>query len=220
MQFCLTYSGFSHQFLTTYIVIFTCCTSDIIGYNYNKQIILGHLDLNTCILLLSSATDESGVRSISSVLPVLSKMMDGMNSKSVAQLIPCLRLEKEATGALLLARGEEVVEHILNLHRNIQVQRTFWYSTLWRWLNKDDRLCALIDTMLQWNVLRIVTVGVPVPSEGVIDIPITEKEVTGSQPHYKVRLFLGVFNQLIDSQKAYSKCSNSRRQLASPLNNK
>lgn len=100
---------------------------DIIGYSYNKQIILGHL-----YIVLSSATDESGVRSISSVLPVLSKMMHGMNSKSVAQLIPCLGLEKEATGALLLARGEEVVEHILSLHRNIQVQRTYWYGTLWR----------------------------------------------------------------------------------------
>lgn len=34
--------------------------------------------------------------------------------------------------------------------------------------------------------LRAITVGVPVPSEGVIDIPIIEKEVLGSQPHFKV----------------------------------
>lgn len=33
---------------------------------------------------------------------------------------------------------------------------------------------------------RVITVGVPVPSEGVIDIPIIEKEVMGSQPHFKV----------------------------------
>lgn len=35
---------------------------------------------------------------------------------------------------------------------------------------------------------RVLSVGVPVPSEGAIDIPITEKEVQGSQPHYKVSL--------------------------------
>ncbi|KAM9361943.1 pseudouridylate synthase RPUSD4, mitochondrial [Symphorus nematophorus] len=104
--------------------------------------------------------DDSKVTSISSVLPVLSKMMDGMKIKSDSQLIPCLSLEKETTGALLLARTEEVVEQILNLHRNNQVHRKYW----------------------------VITVGVPVPSEGVIDIPIIEREVTGSQPHYKMAL--------------------------------
>lgn len=38
-------------------------------------------------------------------------------------------------------------------------------------------------------LLRVITVGVPVPSEGVIDIPIIEREVTGPRPHYKVKLF-------------------------------
>ncbi|XP_036956409.1 mitochondrial RNA pseudouridine synthase rpusd4-like [Acanthopagrus latus] len=104
--------------------------------------------------------DDSGVTSVSSVLPVLSKMMYGMKMKSYSELLPCLGLEKEAAGALLLARREEVVEHILNLHRNNQVQRKYW----------------------------VITVGVPVPSEGVIDIPIIEREVTGSQPHYKMAL--------------------------------
>lgn len=37
--------------------------------------------------------------------------------------------------------------------------------------------------------LRVIVVGVPVPSEGVIDIPIIEREITGPQPHYKVQLF-------------------------------
>uniref|UniRef100_UPI0037E8C7FF pseudouridylate synthase RPUSD4, mitochondrial-like n=1 Tax=Semicossyphus pulcher TaxID=241346 RepID=UPI0037E8C7FF len=104
--------------------------------------------------------EDSGVTSISSVLPVLSKMMDGMKVKSDSQLLPSLGLEKETSGALLLARREEVVEHILNLHRNNQVQRKYW----------------------------VITVGVPVPSEGVIDIPIIEREVTGSQPHFKMAL--------------------------------
>ncbi|KAM3620811.1 uncharacterized protein V6R79_002354 [Siganus canaliculatus] len=104
--------------------------------------------------------DDSRATSISSVLPVLSKMMDGLKIKSSTQLLPCLGLEKETTGALLLARREEVVEHILNLHRNNQIQRKYW----------------------------VITVGVPVPSQGVIDIPIMEREVTGSQPHYKMAL--------------------------------
>ncbi|XP_040015009.1 mitochondrial RNA pseudouridine synthase rpusd4 [Xiphias gladius] len=104
--------------------------------------------------------DDSKVTSISSVLPVLSKMMDGMKIKSDSQLLPCLGLEKETTGVLLLARSEEAVEHILNLHRSNQVERKYW----------------------------VITVGVPVPSEGVIDIPIIEREVTGPRPHYKMAL--------------------------------
>ncbi|XP_061583126.1 pseudouridylate synthase RPUSD4, mitochondrial [Cololabis saira] len=104
--------------------------------------------------------EDPEVTSISSVLPVLSKMMDGMKVKSTSQLLPCLGLEKDSTGTLLLARSEEVVEHILSLNRNNQVQRKYW----------------------------VVTVGVPVPSEGLIDIPIMEKEVTGPQPHYKMGL--------------------------------
>ncbi|XP_018536924.1 pseudouridylate synthase RPUSD4, mitochondrial [Lates calcarifer] len=104
--------------------------------------------------------DDPRVTSISSVLPVLSKMMDGMKVRSDSQLLPCLGLEKETTGVLLLARSEEAVEHILNQHRNNQVQRKYW----------------------------VITVGVPVPSEGVIDIPIIEREVTGPRPHYKMAL--------------------------------
>ncbi|XP_061544502.1 pseudouridylate synthase RPUSD4, mitochondrial-like isoform X2 [Phycodurus eques] len=104
--------------------------------------------------------DSSGETSVSSVLPVLSKMMDGMKIKSDSQLFPCLGLEKEMTGALLLARSEEVVEHVRELNRSNQVERKYW----------------------------LVTVGVPVPSEGMIDIPIIEREVTGSQPHYKMAL--------------------------------
>lgn len=37
---------------------------------------------------------------------------------------------------------------------------------------------------------RVITVGVPVPSEGVIDIPIIEKEVIGAQHHFKVNKHL------------------------------
>ncbi|XP_028262390.1 pseudouridylate synthase RPUSD4, mitochondrial [Parambassis ranga] len=104
--------------------------------------------------------DDAGVTSISSVLPVLSKMMDGMKLKSDFQLLPCLHLEKESTGTLLLARSEEVVERIFIMSKNNQVQRKYW----------------------------VITVGVPVPSKGLIDIPIIEREVKGPQSHYKMAL--------------------------------
>lgn len=104
--------------------------------------------------------DDTGGMSITSVLPVLAKMLDGMKVNSDTQLFPCLGLEKEATGILLLAKREEVVEHILKHHRNNQVERKYW----------------------------VVTVGTPVPSEGLIDIPIIEKSVTGPQPHFKMAL--------------------------------
>ncbi|XP_077583291.1 pseudouridylate synthase RPUSD4, mitochondrial isoform X1 [Stigmatopora nigra] len=104
--------------------------------------------------------DSTGVTSISSVLPVLSKMMDGMKVRSNSELLPCLGLEKEMTGALLLGRSQEAVEHVLELNKSHQVQRKYW----------------------------LVTVGVPVPPEGMIDIPIIERAVAGSKPHYKMAL--------------------------------
>ncbi|XP_068171871.1 pseudouridylate synthase RPUSD4, mitochondrial-like [Antennarius striatus] len=104
--------------------------------------------------------DDGGGTSICSVLPVLSKMMDGSKVKSSSKLFPSLGLEKDTPGALLLARREEVVEHILNLNRDNQIQRKYW----------------------------VITVGVPVQSVGVIDIPVIEREVTGSRPHYKMAL--------------------------------
>ncbi|XP_017271398.1 mitochondrial RNA pseudouridine synthase rpusd4 [Kryptolebias marmoratus] len=104
--------------------------------------------------------DGSEVMSISSVLPVLSKMMDGMKARSDSRLLPCLSLEKDSTGPLLLATCEEAAERVLGLSKNNEVQRKYW----------------------------VVTVGVPVPSEGLIDIPILEKEVSGPQPHYKMTL--------------------------------
>lgn len=49
--------------------------------------------------------------------------------------------------------------------------------------------------IIQYNIfLRVITVGVPVPSVGVIDIPVIEREVTGPQPHYKVQLFFCGFD--------------------------
>uniref|UniRef100_A0A3Q2SU06 Pseudouridylate synthase RPUSD4, mitochondrial n=1 Tax=Fundulus heteroclitus TaxID=8078 RepID=A0A3Q2SU06_FUNHE len=104
--------------------------------------------------------EESGVTSVTSVLPVLAKMLDGLKVKTNSELLPCLGLEKDSTGALLLARSEAAAEHLLALSRNNQVERKYW----------------------------VITVGVPVPSEGLIDIPIIEREVKGPQPHFKMAL--------------------------------
>lgn len=79
-------------------------------------------------LYICCLSDDTGVTSICSVLPVLSKMMTGNNIKSDFQLLPCLGLEKEASGALLLAKRAEVVENILNFQRNNKVQMTYWYG--------------------------------------------------------------------------------------------
>ncbi|XP_015258127.1 PREDICTED: RNA pseudouridylate synthase domain-containing protein 4-like [Cyprinodon variegatus] len=104
--------------------------------------------------------EDSGVTSITSVLPVLSKMMDGLKVKNDSNLLPCLSLEKDSTGVLLLARSEAAAENILHLSRNNQLERRYW----------------------------VITVGVPVPSEGLIDIPIIEREVSSPQPHFKMTL--------------------------------
>lgn len=49
-----------------------------------------------------------------------------MKINSESQLLPCLKLDKNATGALLLARSEEIVEHMVHLHRNNQIQSKYW----------------------------------------------------------------------------------------------
>lgn len=138
-----------------------------------------------CLHLL----DDYGVTSISSVLPVLSKMMDGMKVKNSTLLVSCLGLEKETTGALLLARREDVLEHLLNLHRSNQVQRKYWYNItiIVHPKNREKTSCPVPPKCCV--LCRVVTLGVPVPSEGVIDIPIIEREVPGPKPHYKVSLF-------------------------------
>ncbi|KAK9966461.1 hypothetical protein ABG768_003569 [Culter alburnus] len=100
-----------------------------------------------------------GIRNcIAECLPLLAKITDGMQAGS--QLHFCHSLEKESTGVLILAKTEEAAEHVQTLIRSHKVERTF----------------------------MAVTVGVPVPSEGVIDIPIIEKEVMGPQPHFKMGL--------------------------------
>ncbi|RXM96422.1 RNA pseudouridylate synthase domain-containing protein 4 [Acipenser ruthenus] len=94
---------------------------------------------------------------IGEVLPILAKMTGGMGAEP---LHLCHRLDKETTGAMLLAKSEESADHIHHLFKTHQVVKKYW----------------------------VLCVGVPVPSEGVIDIPIIEREVSGPQPHFKMSL--------------------------------
>uniref|UniRef100_H3AS95 Pseudouridylate synthase RPUSD4, mitochondrial n=2 Tax=Latimeria chalumnae TaxID=7897 RepID=H3AS95_LATCH len=70
----------------------------------------------------------------------------------------CHRLEKETTGVMVLARDEGIAQRIQHFFKTHQVIKKYW----------------------------AITVGIPVPSQGVIDIPIIEKEVGGTQPHFKM----------------------------------
>ncbi|XP_045654043.1 mitochondrial RNA pseudouridine synthase RPUSD4 [Ursus americanus] len=75
----------------------------------------------------------------------------------------CHRLDKETTGVMVLAWEKEVAHQVQELFRTRQVAKKYW----------------------------AITVRVPVPPAGVVDIPITEKEVQGQQQHYKMTLSPG-----------------------------
>ncbi|KAF0883760.1 pseudouridylate synthase RPUSD4, mitochondrial isoform X1 [Crocuta crocuta] len=75
----------------------------------------------------------------------------------------CHRLDKETTGVMVLAWEKEVAHQVHELFRTRQVAKKYW----------------------------AITVRVPVPPAGVVDIPIIEKEVQGQQQHYKMTLSPG-----------------------------
>ncbi|KAL7837233.1 hypothetical protein SRHO_G00269440 [Serrasalmus rhombeus] len=103
--------------------------------------------------------NTGGIRnSIAESLPVLAKIINNMQGGS--QLHICHSLGKDSTGVLLLAKTEEACERVQSQIKLHQMERKY----------------------------MVVTVGVPVPSEGVIDIPIIEKEITGTQHHFKMGL--------------------------------
>ncbi|KAK4809404.1 hypothetical protein QYF61_009659 [Mycteria americana] len=70
----------------------------------------------------------------------------------------CHRLDKETTGVMVLARSKEVAERIRLLFKTRQVEKTYW----------------------------AISLGDPDPTEGIVEIPIVEKEVRSHQSHYKV----------------------------------
>nr|XP_003417526.1 mitochondrial RNA pseudouridine synthase RPUSD4 isoform X1 [Loxodonta africana] len=72
----------------------------------------------------------------------------------------CHRLDKETTGVMVLAWEKEVAHQVQQLFKTHQVAKKYW----------------------------AITIRVPTPSAGVVDIPIIEKEVQGQQKHRKMTL--------------------------------
>ncbi|MBN3326458.1 RUSD4 synthase, partial [Atractosteus spatula] len=95
-----------------------------------------------------------------SIADVLPVLAKMIGGMKAGPLHLCHRLDKETTGVMLLGKSEEAADHIHQLFKTHQVEKKYW----------------------------VLSVGVPVPSEGVIDIPIIEKEIAGPQPHYKMSL--------------------------------
>ncbi|XP_006874644.1 PREDICTED: RNA pseudouridylate synthase domain-containing protein 4 [Chrysochloris asiatica] len=72
----------------------------------------------------------------------------------------CHRLDKETTGVMVLAWEKEVAHQVQQLFKTRQVAKKYW----------------------------AITIHVPTPSAGVVNIPIIEKEVQGQRQHHKMTL--------------------------------
>ncbi|CAI9609854.1 unnamed protein product, partial [Staurois parvus] len=94
--------------------------------------------------------------SLVSMLPALSHWLFG----GAGPLLICHRLDKDSSGALLLARSAEAADRVQRALREHRMSRVYW------------ALC----------------VGAPTPPEGILDIPIIEKETPGPQKHFKMAL--------------------------------
>ncbi|XP_048368983.1 pseudouridylate synthase RPUSD4, mitochondrial [Sphaerodactylus townsendi] len=92
---------------------------------------------------------------ITDVLPILAKMLDGMNAKP---LHLCHRLDKETTGVMVLARDQDTADRIHHFFRTRQVEKKYW----------------------------AICIGEPESPDGLVNIPIMEKEVESHQSHFKM----------------------------------
>ncbi|XP_040546352.1 mitochondrial RNA pseudouridine synthase RPUSD4 isoform X1 [Gallus gallus] len=72
----------------------------------------------------------------------------------------CHRLDKETTGVMVLARNKEAADRIRLLFKTRQVEKIYW----------------------------AISVGSPDPAEGIVEIPMVEREVQSHQPHFKMTL--------------------------------
>ncbi|NXJ86851.1 RUSD4 synthase, partial [Trogon melanurus] len=98
-----------------------------------------------------------GVRNC--VTDVLPVLAKMLENMKAEPLHLCHRLDKETTGVMVLARSKEVAEKIRLLFKTRQVEKIYW----------------------------AISLGDPDPAEGIVEIPIVEKEVQSHQSHYKVR---------------------------------
>ncbi|XP_078464133.1 pseudouridylate synthase RPUSD4, mitochondrial [Lampetra fluviatilis] len=106
-----------------------------------------------------------GGNNVAAVLPVLEQLLDGHPSRhrhrrknttagddaTASKLYLCHRLDRDTTGALVLARNAEAADAVASLLRERRAERTYW----------------------------AVTVGVPQPARGVVDLPVGERKHEG-----------------------------------------
>ncbi|XP_058050183.1 pseudouridylate synthase RPUSD4, mitochondrial [Ahaetulla prasina] len=72
----------------------------------------------------------------------------------------CHRLDKETTGVMVLAKDEMIAHRVQEMFKTRQVEKKYW----------------------------AICIGKPEPEEGLVDIPIMEKEVESHQSHFKMTL--------------------------------
>ncbi|XP_033126635.1 mitochondrial RNA pseudouridine synthase Rpusd4-like [Anneissia japonica] len=89
------------------------------------------------------------VNNIEDMLPRLVRMLPRQHEDFALHMVH--RLDKETTGVMLFAKTEEMKRKLQAMFRNHEIIKKYW----------------------------VITVGVPDPTEGIIDIPMIEKEVEG-----------------------------------------
>ncbi|NWX21244.1 RUSD4 synthase, partial [Aegotheles bennettii] len=99
-----------------------------------------------------------GVRNC--IADVLPVLAKMLENMNTEPLHLCHRLDKETTGVMVLARSREAADRVRLLFKTRQVEKIYW----------------------------AITLGDPDPTEGIVEIPIVEKEVQSHQPHYKMTL--------------------------------
>ncbi|XP_069782956.1 pseudouridylate synthase RPUSD4, mitochondrial-like [Narcine bancroftii] len=103
---------------------------------------------------------EASLRGGSSIRDVLPILAQMLDGRNSEPLHLCQWMDKDMSGTLLLARNPETARHVRSLLQAQQVVRTYW----------------------------VLTVGMPTPSEGVVDIPLMEREANRPRKHYKMSL--------------------------------
>ncbi|XP_067883333.1 pseudouridylate synthase RPUSD4, mitochondrial-like [Heterodontus francisci] len=103
---------------------------------------------------------EAGPGTGTSVLEVLPILAKMLHGMKAEPLHICHRLDKDTSGAMILTRDEKSAQDLQHRFRTHQITKKYW----------------------------VITVGVPVPAEGVIDIPIIEREVSIPRKHFKMAL--------------------------------
>ncbi|XP_039267532.2 pseudouridylate synthase RPUSD4, mitochondrial-like [Styela clava] len=99
--------------------------------------------------------------SLKSSLPILSKMIYGINTSIPLTL--CNRLDKGTTGVTVCAANKDMAQEIIKLFRQQKIRKKFWAAT----------------------------VGTPSPRHGMIDIPLALRHIDGgkmSKSHSKMGL--------------------------------